>query len=359
MGGDFNWSKWYTPRIRVVSHIVFWLVISALYYINYNRLGGEWTWVFVAKELFVTGSLYYSASWIISRWVSKGKLYPLLVFFVFAYLWWVGWTYLLCYSVEDVIGKTDSKFNNYIRFILDGGFWGLFHFKKFAALILDFMYMAAIPLAPKLTKVVMDGSIKMVKLERDNLAMELDFLKSQVSPHLLFNILNSIYRMSTKNDPNTSNTVLQLSKLMRYVLYEGQNDEISLRKEVEFINNYIELVKLRYAGRVPIETDIETINEPYSIIPLVLIPLVENAFKHGPDRSRNGAWVNISLRLDDDTLFLSVSNGVNNNAEKPLFGGVGLPNMKRRLQLHYPERHSLNIKETDNSFAVDLIIKLK
>lgn len=358
MGENFNWSKWYTPRVRVVSHILFWFLVSALYYINYNRIGGEWTWIFVAKELFVTGSLYYSASWIISKWVSKGKLYPLIVFFIFAYIWWIGWTYILCQSVEDLIGKTESRFNNYIRFILEDGFFGLFHFKKFAALILDFTYMAAIPLAPKLTKVVMEGSIKMVKLERDNLAMELAFLKSQVSPHLLFNVLNSLYRMSEKNDPNTSKTVLQLSNLMRYVLYEGQNEEISLKKEVEFIKNYVELFKMRHGNKVPIETDIAIINEPYSVIPLILIPFVENAFKHGIERSRYNAWINISLRLVQDTLILSVSNGVNNNAEKPVAGGLGLQNVKRRLKLYYPDRHRLNIKETENSYSVELIVNL-
>lgn len=358
MGRNFNWSKWYTPKVRVVSHILFWFLVSALYYINYNRIGGEWTWIFVAKELFVTGSLYYSASWIISKWVSKGKLYPLIVFFIFAYIWWIGWTYILCQSLEDLIGKTESRFNNYIRFILEDGFFGLFHFKKFAALILDFTYMAAIPLAPKLTKVVMEGSIKMVKLERDNLAMELAFLKSQVSPHLLFNVLNSLYRMSEKNDPNTSKTVLQLSNLMRYVLYEGQNEEISLKKEVEFIKNYVELFKIRHGNKVPIETDIAIINEPYSVIPLILIPFVENAFKHGIERSRYNAWINISLRLVQDTLILSVSNGVNNNAEKPVAGGLGLQNVKRRLKLYYPDRHRLNIKETENSYSVELIVNL-
>src|SRR5690606_19115286 len=145
--------------------------------------------------------------------------------------------------------------------------------------------------------------------------------------------------MSEKNDPNTSKTVLQLSSLMRYVLYEAQNDQISLKKEVDFIKDYIELSKTRYGTKVPIQTDIASISEPYTIIPLILIPFVENAFKHVPDRSRFESWLDISLRLMDDTLHLSVKNGVNHNSERPVFGGVGLPNVKRRLQLHYPHRH--------------------
>ena len=217
----------------------------------------------------------------------------------------------------------------------------------------------SIPLAPKLAKVLLESSMKMVRLERDNLAMELDFLKSQVSPHFLFNILNSIYRMSEKNDPETPATILRLSNLMRYVLYQGKDDEIQLSKEVEFIMNYIDLARIRYGDKVPLQTDIAAIDEPYKIVPLILIPFVENAFKHGPDRSRNDSRVDVSLKITDDTLLLTVKNGVNHLAEKPTIGGVGLQNVRRRLELHYPKRHSLDMTETNNSYIVKLSVKLK
>lgn len=355
----FSWEKWYTWQVRIISHVVFWMLVTLLYYLTYSRVGGDYIWVFVVKELFVTGSLFYSASWIISRWVSKGKIYPLIMFIVFAYIWWLAWTYITCYVTKHFIPESDQRFALYLGFFLNDGFFGLFSLKKLGPLALDFISMVSIPLAPKLTKVLLENSMKMVKLERDNLAIELDFLKSQVSPHFLFNILNSIYRMSEKNDPQTPNTVLELSNLVRYSLYQGKNDEILLTKEVEFVKNYIELAKLRYGGKVPIKTDMADIDEPYKIVPLILIPFVENAFKHGPDRSRNDSWVDISLRVTNDTLILSVKNGVNHTVERPPVGGVGLQNVRRRLELHYPKRHSLDITELDNSYGIELVVNLK
>lgn len=356
---SFSWEKWYTWQVRIICHVVFWILVTGLYYLAYSRVGGDYIWVFVVKELLVTGSLFYSVSWIISRWVSKGKIIPLFLFIVFAFIWWLGWTYLTCYVAKYFIPESDRRFTLYLGFFLNDGFLGLFTLHKLSNLFLDFMTMVCVPLAPKLTKVVMDSSVKMVKLERDNLVMELDFLKSQVSPHFLFNILNSIYRMSEKADPETPNTVLQLSNLVRYVLYQGKDDEILLIKEVDFIKNYIDLAKLRYGGKVPVETNIADINDPYKIVPLILIPFVENAFKHGPDRSRNDSWVDISLHVTNDILFLSVRNGVNHTSERPPVGGVGLQNVRRRLEIYYPKRHRMDITETDNSYGVELVVNLK
>lgn len=356
---NFNWEGWYNGQIRVVCHMVFWLLVTGLYYLIYSRVGGNYIGVFVVKDLLVTSSLFYSASWIISRWVSKGKVYPLILFIIFAFIWWLMWTYLTCYAAKRFISETDQRFNLYLGFFLNDGFWGLFKLKKLSTLSLDFITLVSVPLAPKLTKVLLESSMKMVKLERDNLAMELDFLRSQVSPHFLFNILNSIYRMSEKNDPQTPNTVLQLSNMMRYVLYQAKNDEIALYKEVAFIKDYIDLAKLRYGDKVPIVSNIVDIDEPYKVVSLMLIPFIENALKHGPDRSRDGASVDISLQVTNDILFLSVKNSVNHKAEEPPVGGVGLRNVRRRLELHYPKRHSLDITEGDSSYAVKLMINLK
>lgn len=359
MEREFNWIKWYTPKMRIVSHVVFWLLITALYYFNYTRISKDSAWLFVIKELFVTGCLYYSASWIIQTSKIKGKLYSLILFFALAYVWWLTATYILCYVAQTFMGESDERFNRYIHFVIGDGFLGLFKFRKLSALFMDFVFMVTIPLAPKLTKLAMDNAMKVVKLERDNLALELDFLKSQVSPHFLFNVLNSIYWMSEKNDPKTPKTVLQLSNLMRYVLYEVKDDEILLNKEIDFIVNYIDLAKLRYGDTVAIKDDIRSVDEPYKIIPLILIPFVENAFKHGPDRNRDHAWVEVSLKMDNDRLIFNVKNGVNDLVEKSVFGGVGMRNVARRLELGYPGRHKLDIKNNDGIYSVELIIDLK
>jgi len=320
-------------------------------------MGGNYIWLFIVKELFVTASLFYSASWVISKWVSKGRLYPLFIFIIGAYIWWTSCTYIVCYFARFYIPESDLRFDRYLAFVLSDGFLDLFSFQKFSVLVLDFIFLVSVPLAPKLVKSLMEDSFKILKLERDNLAMELDFLKSQISPHFLFNTLNNIYWMSEKGDPRTSTAILGLSNLVRYSLYQSKDDKILLSKEVQFIKDYIDLAGLRC--NVPIRIEIVDIDEPYKIVPLVLMPFVENAFKHGPFRSKANSWVEIHLKIENDNLIFIVKNSVNNEAEKPLVGGIGLDNTKRRLALYYPQKHQLQIEESENSFFVSIIVNMK
>lgn len=355
----FNWERWYTKQVRIICHFLFWLLVTLMYYLGYSRLGNDYIWVFVAKELIATTSLFYTASWIIPKWITSGRVYLLPVFFLISYFWWIFCTYLTCQLVQNSIPETDSGFRRYVNLFLNDGFWRLFSFKNTATLALDFMTMVSIPLAPKLTKMLVENSNKVIRLERDHLAVELDFLKSQVSPHFLFNILNSIYSMSEMNHPDTSKTVLGLSDLMKYTVYQGRNESIPLSKEIDFIENYINLVQLRYGDRVPVKVNIDAIEEPYTITPLILITFIENAFKHGPDRSKTNAWVDISLTIQHDQLQLKVSNGVNPDAPATTIGGLGLSNAKRRLELHYPQKHELQISTTEKNHTINLIIQLK
>lgn len=359
MRREFNWVQWYTPRTRIICHIIFWMLITALYYFNYSRISKNSAWLFVGKELFITGTLYYSASWIIKSWGISKKIYLLLFFVMGAYIWWLSGTYLLCYAVRGYFGETDERFNLYIEFVTSGGFVGLFTFKKSAAMIMDFIYMVTIPLAPKLTKSLMESSVRMVQLERDNLSMELNFLKSQISPHFLFNILNSLYRMAEIKSPKTPDTILELANLMRYVLYEAKDSKIMLVKEIDFINSYINLAKLRYGDKVTILGDIQIPEEPYKIFPLILIPFIENAFKHGPERSLDNAYVEIALSIREDRLIMEVANSVKVGLQQSPYGGVGMTNVKRRLNLYYLDNHTLEIKNKEDRYKVCLTVNLK
>lgn len=359
MDNNFKWFKWYTPKVRILCHVLFWILVTLLIYLNYKRLGGDYIWIFILKELFVTTTLFYSLSAFFSRRTFRSNVFALLLFAVVSYLWWVFWTYVVCYLVVHYFPKIDSLFDRYLDFILSNGFFSLFSFDKFSIIILDFIYLISIPLSPKLVKLLMEQVYEKTKLERDNLAIELNFLKSQISPHFLFNTLNNIYRMSEKNDPATPGAVFRLANLMRYILYEAKDEEIPLSKEVEFIKNYVELAKIRFGESGMIKTDIAIGEEPYKIVPLLLIPFVENAFKHGPERSRKNAWLTVELKMDDNHVIMEVKNGVNNSAAKRERGGVGLENVLRRLELHYPQRHDLKIMEEEDKFCVKLVIDLK
>ncbi|WP_426789651.1 sensor histidine kinase [Sphingobacterium sp. WOUb80] len=358
MVSEIIWGKWYKPRIRIIVHILFWLLVTILYYLTLKRLAGDYVKFLVIKELLVTGSLFYSVNWIISKWVSKGRIGPLIIFFVFAYFWWLFWTYFAWDLLEDIVPSSDVRVNRYMHFWLDNGYLGLFAFEKFPVFILDFLLLVSVPLTPKMIKVIVEDSNKLVALERDNLAMELEMLKSQISPHFLFNTLNSIYRMSETGDLKTSESIMRLSNMLRYLLYQTNDEKILLSKELEFLQDYLNLAKLRFGNTTKVELELENIDEPYKILPLILIPFVENAIKHGPERSRNDSWIKVSLKLIDNKLDFVVSNSVNTNSEKPIPGGIGLKNVSRRLDLRYLNNYTLDIEDVGNFYSIHLIIKL-
>jgi two-component system, LytTR family, sensor kinase len=339
-------------------HVVFWIIISTLAYLTYRRVGGDYVWIFVVKEITVTMTLFYAVSWVIHKGLHVGNLYRVIGFYMLGYIWWVSMTYVVCYIVQHHFERKDNYFDLYLNLVLDGGYFGLFTFRKTVELVLDYIFIVTLTVGPKLVKSYVDQSNQKTRLERDNLAMELNFLKSQVSPHFLFNTLNSIYRMSEKGDSKTPDTIYRLSGMMRYLLYEAKDEKLLLQKETQFIEDYVMLVKMRYNDSVRIELLMEEVNEPYRIIPLLLIPFVENAFRHGPEQSRKGTWVRIELRIIDEKLHFHVSNGVNRAVKKAEIGGVGMENVVKRLKLHYAGRHDLQVRETDNAYYVDLEIQL-
>ncbi|MGJ1412019.1 sensor histidine kinase [Sphingobacterium thalpophilum] len=365
MRSENVWGRWYKPQVRIFIHIVFWLLVTALYYLSLKRIGGDYVLYIVLKDLLVTGSLFYSINWIISKWVSKGKLAPLILFILFAYIWWISWTYCVWVLIEDFVPPSDERVSKYMHFWIDGGYFGLFALQKHPIFILDFLLLVSVPLAPKMVKVIVEDKNKMavlerdkLELERDNLAMEVAFLKSQISPHFLFNTLNTIYQMSETNNPKTSESIVRLSHMIRYLLYQTNDDKVLISREVKFLQDYLTLAKLRFGPGTKVYLNFENTDEPYKIVPLILIPFVENAIKHGPERSRHDSWIKMSLKLDENILRFNISNGVNRISKRPGFGGIGIQNVKRRLDLRYGVDYSLQVKEEEDSYSVCLEIKL-
>lgn len=197
-------------------------------------------------------------------------------------------------------------------------------------------------------------------LENEKLMSELGFLKSQINPHFLFNTLNNICSLARKKSDETENALIKLSEIMRYMIDESKEDKVLLSKEIEYLNNYIELQRLRLSGKVKIVFTI--IGDPTAkmIDPLLLIPFVENAFKHGISY-REEPLISISLKIRDDTLNFQIENTVfrSNGESLPDEPGIGLRNVRRRLDLLYPEKHELRITEEGEKFRVDLTIRFQ
>ena len=195
-------------------------------------------------------------------------------------------------------------------------------------------------------------------LETDNLVLQLNSLKAQLHPHFLFNTLNSLYGMSLVQSPETPAFILRLSDMLRFVLYDCQQHKVLLSKDVEFLQNYIEMEKKRYP-----DADISFLanvpGEDKKVAPLLLINFIENSFKHGAHRIRENGFVRGTLHLENNTLVFILENDV--LASTPVlhpYGGIGIENVKKRLALYYPGQHDLQIENNGQLFRVNLRIQL-
>lgn len=194
--------------------------------------------------------------------------------------------------------------------------------------------------------------------ENEKLRSELSFLKTQVNPHFLFNALNNIYALENKKSPHTGEAILKLSELVRYMLYETSSEKVPLENELEYIRSYIDLQKLGIQKEIRISFNIIGKSEGKCIAPMLLIPLVENAFKHGIHYKEN-APIDILLSINNDELFLKVENYF--EKKKHIIDetkGIGHTNLRKRLELLYPGKHELNIKTDNQKFIAILKLNL-
>jgi two-component system, LytTR family, sensor kinase len=195
--------------------------------------------------------------------------------------------------------------------------------------------------------------------EKEKLNFELAFLKNQINPHFLFNTLNNIYSLVQTSVSDGQKAILQLSKLMRYILYETEKGDRPLSQEIEFMQTYINLMKLRVSDKVTITVSFPENYEDIAIPPLLFLPFVENAFKHGISYRRT-SFVDVMLHIDPTRITFKCSNSIGNSGDGMLKGesGIGLENVKKRLALLFPGRHMLNVQETESAFQIILQIDL-
>ncbi len=198
---------------------------------------------------------------------------------------------------------------------------------------------------------------KRKEMEKQKLISELSFLKSQVNPHFLFNSLNGIYALSIKKSDKTPEAVLQLSDLMRHMLYESEKEEVALEKEVQYLRNYIQLQKLRMPEGSQVIFDVAGDIPGKTIAPMLLIPFIENGFKHGA--AANGVNIQIKLQVKGDVLTFDMINNVSKAASKDTSSGIGLVNVRKRLDLLYGDKYHLDYKESNGNFVVHLQLKLQ
>jgi sensor histidine kinase YesM len=186
-------------------------------------------------------------------------------------------------------------------------------------------------------------------LEHEKLEAELKFLKTQLHPHFLFNTLNNLYALTLKKSDHAPEMVIKLAELMHYMLYESNSREVTLEKELQYLDNYISLEKLRYSGRAEISFSVSGDITGKKVAPMLFLPFIENSFKHGLGEEVNAGWVDIHLRVQEDWVILEVENSrsvpdIIHPVPTGNGNGIGLRNVQRRLDLLYPDRYELKVE---------------
>jgi sensor histidine kinase YesM len=194
-----------------------------------------------------------------------------------------------------------------------------------------------------------------IQLAVINKDMQLNLLKQQLSPHFYFNTLNNLYGLSRSNSPRLSTALSQLSNIMQYVIVECNQPKVLLRQEINFLQSYIELEKLRYEKDTVIEIDVQGNVNEQTIIPLLLIQFVENAFKHGMKEKSNLSWMKVSMSIVDKELLFEVENSYYDTAPSH---GIGINSVRHILNLQYEGRHDIQMRHENNSFSVTLKLNL-
>ncbi len=196
---------------------------------------------------------------------------------------------------------------------------------------------------------------KQAEIEKEKISAKLDALKAQINPHFLFNTLNNIYSLAVQQSTETASTIDKLSQLLDYLLYRCNGNNVSLDNEIQFLRNYLALGKMRFGDRLNIQFSHET-DRPYTISPLLLVPIIENMFKHGAEQTTGPIVFRITLKAENNQLTLIASNnfmsGENNDS------GIGLSNLKQRLEILFPNRYLLKVTERNEIFEAKMQVPL-
>jgi two-component system, LytTR family, sensor kinase len=350
-------------RLRPWLHLLFWALILAWIFKDTRLSTGfeikPYSYVLTASRfLLVVGCFYTIAYFILPRLFTKGRFWLAGVF-----------TLLLLYIASQLVAFSYVYVNNnYDMPVYYKRFVSSLHLNSYRGLIINynifylfFLQIAtplSIALAVKIVRDLVQERIKKLQLERDNYNLELNLLKSQINPHFFFNTLNNVYSLIVDKDEVAASCIIRLSDLMRYTLYESNAPRVPLEKELAFLKDYIEIERIRYNKNYSIEFITDGITEEQQIAPLILITFVENAFKHGFRKDKDSGWIKIEVIVKNQKLFFSVANNCKKNDESDGKAGIGLINVRRRLELLYPGQHKLWFEKQPDQFYTELNLDL-
>jgi two-component system, LytTR family, sensor kinase len=343
-------KAWYSNKwVTVLLHCTFWLLLFSMPFLLRPSSGDERpsernaddgiSLYYIVNNLFWIALFYLNALVLVPKILNTRKLW----IFIAVHILLFG-TYLGIGWGNSLLFKNHWQFNFRIHF--------LFTF-------FIYQFMLAVSTAYRLIgdRMVADQLAK--EKENENLKTELSLLRSQVSPHFMFNVLNNMVALARKQSDQLEPSLIKLSSLMRYMLYETDGEKVSLEKEMDYLQSYIDLQRQRYGKNLQINVNFRESDSGYEIEPMLLIPFVENAFKHGTGFIEN-PQIDISLQVENKMLKFDVKNRFQEDSVeiKDKTSGIGLTNVQRRLQLLYGKNHQLSINKNDGWFTTSLQLKL-
>jgi two-component system LytT family sensor kinase len=329
---------------QIIFHLLFWLLYTLVFYAVNKKYNVN---TFVPLNTFITtavqiGLVYFIRFYLFSKYYQKGR--P--VFFSFLALSSVIYTIPVVWMITMIICNFNVTFSR--LFTID------LLLAYIVTVVIVFIYVSFTLLREKER-----GKNERAKFEREKKEMELFALKNQIDSHFLFNTLNNIYGLALKKSDLAPRGILLLSEILSFVIYETKNDYYPLSKEIQLINNYIELEKMRYTDSFSIDFEANDISEDSFITPLILFTFLENSFKHGISKTMHNPWVKIRLKSSVSEIFFEIENSVPENPDNVGHDGnkgIGLENIRRRLTLLYPQMHKLITKRDENSFYAGLTL---
>jgi sensor histidine kinase YesM len=347
----FNWQ-------RISLHVLFWAVYTplnaVLNCILYRvPLQENFEIAFIAEVLSLPVKwllTYFVFYYVIPLYLDRSKIWKLIGLL------------LLAFAVATVLYRLETAYIFYPLF-RPGSTYNMFSPEGLLLTEFDLFITLAAAVTIKMIRVHYKSLEFEQELMREKLQSELSFLRAQTNPHFLFNTLNNLYVLARKKSDKTADAIMMLSKIMRFVLYDCRAPRIAVSDEARIIGDYIELEKLRYNKRLSVDYH-EELDQPHTAIaPLLLLPFVENSFKHGAGGTTGDVHISIRMVLKDKKLDFTVQNTLDSDADSnglPVSesGGIGLRNVQRQLALLYPEQHQLTTGGEDGLFVADLKIDL-
>jgi LytS/YehU family sensor histidine kinase len=340
-------------RNRLAQHLLFWCFYFLLYYFNFLGKGEGQALSLVTTLVSLPYQLLFAYSQLallIPKFLLKKKIFLYIVLsLVFAKL--AVNLSILTYQAIVIPMETgnpakipwDWLYKINIRHMLP---------------LFSMLTICGIAVAAKLLKKWYLENERNQKMEKEKAVMELEMLKAQVHPHFLFNTLNNLYSLTLTKADNAPMVVTHLSGLLRYMLYECNEKEVPLNNEIAALKSYVELEKLRYGNRLDVSFSCSGETTGLTIAPLLLLPFVENSFKHGVSEQLDQCWINLHLHAVSNTFTFHLSNSFSKEKELEMVGGIGLQNIQKRLELMYAGNYSLSTIQEEELYAVKLTMRL-